>query len=425
MFKELQISLNTLESNKSSISMIDELISMKNNKVKVILDEKSLLDLKDWRINSLTKNIEHVTGKFFKIMAIKNFNISHPIIFQPEIGILGILASNISGVLHFLMQLKVEPGNVNGVQISPTFQATKSNYSRAHGGKVPKFFEIFTDLNYGQYIYSQLLSEQGNRYFKKKNNNVIKMIDEKDVESSNDYIWMTLGQIRHYFNTPNLINSCARSILSMLIKNSKEQKELMSLPTLFNVINSRKKFDDSYKLLKNISDLESWKYSNGELLSIAPSYSIKGFNIAIQDREVKSWDQPLFSENKKGEYGLIIFKRNNVRYIIWKIRNEVGLNYNYELGPTWIIRHSENDYDKIKSMLNSSNIIYDNDLSEEGGRFFNSVFCHKIGVSDIDMSPELDYPYVCLTVNQTQNLMNFSDFFTIEARSLWSTYYEN
>lgn len=425
MFKELKLSLNTLESNKSSLKMIDELIASKNNKVKILLEQKSLFEMNKWNVNETNENIEHSTGKFFKIMGIKNINSSHPIIFQPEIGILGILASNISGVLHFLMQLKVEPGNINGVQISPTFQATKSNYSRAHGGKVPKYFEIFNNLNYGKYICSQLLSEQGNRYFKKKNNNVIKIVDEKDITNNDDYVWMTLGQIKYYFNTPNLINSCARSILSMLLKDSKVDEEIINLPTLFNIINSQKKFDNSYKQLKNISDLESWKYINGELKSIIPSFSIKGFNIAIQDREVMSWDQPLFSENRKGEYGLLIFKKNNVKYIVWKLRYEVGLNYNYELGPTWLIRHDENDYNKINKIINSSKIIYENELSEEGGRFFNSVFNHKIYLNEIDLSADLEYPYVCLTVNQTQNLMNFSDFFTIEARSLWSTYYEN
>ena len=49
----------------------------------------------------------------------------------------------IDGRLYFLMQAKVEPGNVNKYQISPTIQATKSNFTRAHGGKTPLFFDYF------------------------------------------------------------------------------------------------------------------------------------------------------------------------------------------------------------------------------------------------------------------------------------------
>ena len=32
------------------------------------------------------------------------------------------------------MQAKVEPGNINSIQLSPTLQATRSNYTKAHGG---------------------------------------------------------------------------------------------------------------------------------------------------------------------------------------------------------------------------------------------------------------------------------------------------
>ena len=41
-----------------------------------------------------------------------------PIINQPEIGFLGFITKEFNGILHFLVQAKVEPGNVNNVQIS-------------------------------------------------------------------------------------------------------------------------------------------------------------------------------------------------------------------------------------------------------------------------------------------------------------------
>jgi NDP-hexose 2,3-dehydratase len=60
---------------------------------------------------------------------------SQPIIHQPEEGILGFLARELDGLLHFLVQVKAEPGNVNVVQISPTVQATRSNYLHVHNGE--------------------------------------------------------------------------------------------------------------------------------------------------------------------------------------------------------------------------------------------------------------------------------------------------
>lgn len=43
------------------------------------------------------------------------------------------------------MQAKIEPGNVNRIQISPTIQATKSNFMQTHGGKAPAYLEYFSD----------------------------------------------------------------------------------------------------------------------------------------------------------------------------------------------------------------------------------------------------------------------------------------
>src|SRR6185369_4281815 len=96
----------------------------------------SLKDLAEWSVNPETGNISHDTGRFFSIVGVdvrhrtKNgeINWDQPVIDQPEVGILGILAKRIKGVLHFCLQAKEEPGNINSVQLSPTVQATFSNY---------------------------------------------------------------------------------------------------------------------------------------------------------------------------------------------------------------------------------------------------------------------------------------------------------
>src|SRR5579871_6211946 len=83
-------------------------------------------------------NLVHRSGRFFSVEGLHIFSSEgpfsewqQPIIVQPEIGILGILAKEFNGVLHFLMQAKMEPGNSNLVQLSPTVQATRSNYTRS------------------------------------------------------------------------------------------------------------------------------------------------------------------------------------------------------------------------------------------------------------------------------------------------------
>ena len=46
-------------------------------------------------------------------------------------------------MLHCLMQAKMEPGNVNPLQLSPTVQATRSNYTQVHRGTGTRYLEYF------------------------------------------------------------------------------------------------------------------------------------------------------------------------------------------------------------------------------------------------------------------------------------------
>ena len=119
-----------------------EWIRNKNEKVRTIVNVIPLREMRNWLFDKQTGNIVHESGRFFSIEGVRNEtnwgNVpcwEQPIINQPEIGFLGFLTKKINGILHFLMQAKIEPGNINCVQLSPTLQATKSNYTRVHKGK--------------------------------------------------------------------------------------------------------------------------------------------------------------------------------------------------------------------------------------------------------------------------------------------------
>ena len=123
-------------------------IKEQNNKISVIVERIELNSTNKWSFNYDSGSIQHDTGKFFTIQGIEvstNWgsinNWDQPIINQPEIGYLGFIVKEFNGVLHFLMQAKIEPGNINHVQLSPTIQATKSNYSQVHNGSKTLYLE--------------------------------------------------------------------------------------------------------------------------------------------------------------------------------------------------------------------------------------------------------------------------------------------
>ena len=88
--------------------------------------------------------------------------------FQNEDGILGIIKNK--ETQKYLLQAKVEPGNINKLQLAPTVQATKSNYSQVHGGSKVPYVEYFLKLNKFN-KYNQ--TEQGFRYLNKFNSNIL------------------------------------------------------------------------------------------------------------------------------------------------------------------------------------------------------------------------------------------------------------
>ncbi|MBT2562755.1 NDP-hexose 2,3-dehydratase family protein [Pedobacter sp. ISL-64] len=196
-----------------------------NEKVTFEIEFTPLSKLKNWKVEE-NGNIKHESGRFFSIEGIhvkatinnltKEWD--QPIINQPEVGFLGILCQERNGILCFLMQGKIEPGNVNKIQLSPTLQATKSNFTQVHGGNVPKFLEYFKDEMFGKkIIVDQLQSEQGARFLKKRNRNMIIQMDQSiELDVPDNFCWLTLNQLKTLLNYPNLINMDTRTVLSCI-----------------------------------------------------------------------------------------------------------------------------------------------------------------------------------------------------------------
>ena len=156
---------------------ISKWLNIQRKKQYLIVKKVDLSNLKNWKLNK--KEIYHVSKKFFKIAGLRiksNFykknNWDQPVIVQNEIGILGII-KNVKNN-KYLLQAKVEPGNINKIQISPTVQATKSNYLRKHGGKKTNYLNFFIQKNKKIRVISNYrLSEQGTRYLNKSNRNIL------------------------------------------------------------------------------------------------------------------------------------------------------------------------------------------------------------------------------------------------------------
>ena len=183
------------------------LIQKKKNLMKS--SKINIADIVNWKIGN--KKIYNYNRSFFSIVPFrfeqnKNKFWFQPLIVQKEVGILGIIKKVYKSIDYYLLQAKVEPGNVKGIQLSPTVQATKSNYLQKHGGKKTKYLNFFINNKLNTKIITNLrLSEQGTRYYDKSNNNILIDLKNKKIKKLNNFIWVTKKNLEYLLKKKKFI----------------------------------------------------------------------------------------------------------------------------------------------------------------------------------------------------------------------------
>lgn len=451
--------IRSLLTNKNPFNSTEEIkawIERRNREVEVKVEKIPFAEMKMWYSES-DGSIHHDSGKFFSIVGIdvrtdygSNNHWQQPIILQPEVGYLGILTKEINGVLYCLMQAKIEPGNVNCVQISPTLQATKSNYSRVHSGKSPHYLEYFVNAKPENIILDQLQSEQGARFMRKRNRNIIIKVDE-DVPVLEDFRWMTLGQIKDLMAYDNMVNMDTRTVLSGLkisdyvtpldgMRNMSQfgRDMILSANTNHCFVSTREHLSwltnlkARYDLLVNycpITGMPEWKKTETEIVREDQKFfRIIGVNVTISNREVSSWCQPLVEPMQQGLCAFIIKKIDGVYHFLVQAKLECGNFDVMELAPTVQCLTGNVYAENIQKpefadyVLNArkEQTVFDTLQSEEGGRFYKEQNRNLIVEADEDFPLELPERYTWMTLRQIYDFLRFNNYLNIQARSLIS-----
>lgn len=189
-----------------------------------------LIECRGWSLDKNTGWIGHSSGDFFVVQGVRvglsvNREVAtgwdQPILTQVGFdgGLLGLLRVRISGVPHYLVEAKAEPGNPDKVQISPTLQATFSNLRQAHGGKKPRFAEYFENAGAhdGEILFDQWMSEDGGRLHLKRNRGMLVEIGGRiKSEVPENFYFASLYQLKELIKINSWINPHIRSIISHL-----------------------------------------------------------------------------------------------------------------------------------------------------------------------------------------------------------------
>jgi dTDP-4-dehydro-6-deoxy-alpha-D-glucopyranose 2,3-dehydratase len=415
-------------------------LAHRREEIPVTIKKIKFPEMDQWSFDNESGYIKHKTGNFFSIIGIHvqtNMGASNqwtqPIIKQPEIGILGIITKEIDGKLYCLMQAKIEPGNLNYIQLSPTLQATKSNYMQVHKGKKPLYLEYFRDKT-NNILVDQLQSEQGGRFFKKRNRNIIINV-EGEVPVRENFQWMTLEQIVQLLKIDNTVNMDTRTVISGLLLHGKnndynDNNELHSFEEIIKWLTYLKTY---YELEVNeisLNNLKNWIKAEDRIYHEKNKYfEIIPVRVNIEGREVAKWTQPMIKSKQEGLCAFIVKRINGIFYFLVQGKVECGNFDIVEMAPTVQCltgNYRETGPGKLPYLdyildAGQDKIIYDVMQSEEGGRFYHEQNRNMIVEADEALPTDTPDNYIWMTLRQIQKFIMFSNFFNIQARSLIAT----
>jgi NDP-hexose 2,3-dehydratase len=407
--------------------------------------------LTGWSFASDSGDLVHESGRFFAVRGIHvQTDYGHvrewwqPILDQPDRSILGILVKEIDGVLHFLMQAKMEPGNVSPAQLSPTVQATPSNYLRTHKGAPARYLEYFVEPGRARVLVDLLQSEQGSWFGGKRNRNMVMEVTD-DVAHHDDFIWLTLGELYALLARPNVVNMDSRTVLSCLplpawdagegfagaLVRSSTCGDDGALSPSVEVASWLTERKVRYELTTHRVPLRSvvgWLRTENEISH--PSgrfFSILGVRVEATNREVRSWCQPLLAPRGTGLVAFVVRRIGGVLHVLARADVRAGYRDVVEVGPTVQctpenFAHAPERQPELLDLVLSADVLvhYDVLQSEEGGRFHHAVTRHmvvEVG-EDVQLATPRDYRWV--TLLQLRGLIGSSYQVNIEARSLFA-----
>ncbi|GAA2427460.1 NDP-hexose 2,3-dehydratase family protein [Streptomyces macrosporus] len=392
-------------------------------------------ELDGWSFAPDSGDLVHRSGRFFTVEGLRVEvdegpfrRWEQPIIRQPEVGILGILAKEFDGVLHFLMQAKMEPGNRNLLQLSPTVQATRSNYTRVHRGANVRYVEHFTRPGEGRVLADVLQSEHGSWFLRKSNRNML-VEAVGDVPAHDDFCWLTLGQIGELLRADNVVNMDARTVLACAPVADVESRALHPDTDLLSWFTGERSRHEVRTERVPLSRVAGWVRDESSIHHADGRYfRVVAVSVEAGNREVKGWTQPLFEPVGLGVTAFLTRRFDGVPHLLAHARVEGGFLDTVELGPT--VQYTPGNYAHLPRAdrppfldlvlaAPPERVRYEAVHSEEGGRFLNAESRYlfvEVDESQVPADPPPGYRWV--TPGQLTSLVRHGHYVNVQARTL-------
>ncbi|MEU4584492.1 NDP-hexose 2,3-dehydratase family protein [Kitasatospora aureofaciens] len=411
--------------------------------------------LDGWSQEEGTGNLVHRSGRFFSVQGLAVTRSGRavdawqqPIIVQPEQGVLGILVKEFDGVPHCLLQAKMEPGNAVLVQLSPTVQATRSNYTGVHGGRPVPYLEYFLTPGRGRVLSDALQSEQASWFLAKRNRNMVVQTDE-DIPLLDEFCWLSFDQIAELLQTDDLINMDTRTVLSGAVGLRRPAGAVGAGPDPDSFRGALAaswepqgwRLNGTTELLRHLAlakerctltreviplaDTAHWSTRDGVVVhDEGRHFTVLGVRVQASNREVSGWSQPMFMPNSQGVAAFLAKRVNGVLHLLVQARVETGALARVELAPT--VQCQPADYSPgpapvfLDTVLSAGpdRIRFDTVQSEEGGRFYHARIRYMLVETDEDFPLQVPPQFAWMTVRQLIGFVRHGSHLNVEARTL-------
>ncbi|MEN8174585.1 MAG: NDP-hexose 2,3-dehydratase family protein [Pseudomonadota bacterium] len=407
--------------------------------------------------------LRHRSGGFFKLAGLRVQARTHEldgqeqlIILQPETAINGFLLRQRDDGCEILFQGRVEPGNIDAMQLAPTVQSTEANYKRVHGGGPTAFLEWFVTAHDAPALYDELQSEEATRYYGKYNRNVVIDVSRQpDQPLPENFRWYGIDAIRSFAVADNVLNTDARSVLAGLDWRflAEGGRPFARHPAgSFGARLARS--HDAGADLDDASDVEvlAWltrlRVRSSPRHTVLPLDALSNWNtgadvieertrehgfcarqyaVHAEGREVAAWDQPLIDSDGVGRLVLAMQERAGVLRVLVKASHEIGFLEGVQCGASVTIvpgeapAASDPVEEALLAAIDDSNrvqVLHRCRQSEEGGRFYHDENDYEI----VELDSSLRVPdspfYRWMTLAQVRRLISIPGTFSMEFRGV-------
>lgn len=369
-----------------------------------------------WNTGAAEPAFTHRSGRFF---AVRGRSVrsedgrrswTQPMVDQPEIGLLAIAVTPSSRGYAALAQAKAEPGNINGVQLSPTVQATRSNRERVHGGRAVPYLELF-DAATADVIVDTRQSEHGGVFWRKRNR--VMIVRTPRFEPGEGFRWIELADLLALLHDDDLVHADTRAVLACAPWTLPDEfagagarlpsvvptlagSATCDLRPLARWLSAQRTRRSLVSTGVAIPDLAGWRRTADALKrDDGTGFEVVAVSVEAAGREVDGWCQPMIRPVDLGVVGLAVSDRGGRLDLLMQACPEPGLVDDVELGPTVQIAGGDPprcgaEADLLALLLDrpAEAVLFDSVHSDEGGRFLHSRCRHIVVRVDGCDAPE-------------------------------------